>query len=228
MNNKFALSFGVSLVIVGFLNIFFETSNIVLFGLSVSTMLFSAINTVVPKINSNKLELLYIIPFVVLVSIFCYSKSLMEMEIFEEMVNGKLTSILTFLSFGLIFISEFRNHKKEISVQKEYEISALIQRAENSNIILMLVNSYMDNMIKKGIIIDDESESFLNKIKQLSDEQMKMAAIAHDLLSLNKESLTIEDFNEVYKKNSKIINYDKALKDYEKQFKQDKRGNIKD
>ena len=43
MNNKFALSFGISLVIVGLLNIFFETSNIILFGLSVSTTIFYSI-----------------------------------------------------------------------------------------------------------------------------------------------------------------------------------------
>ena len=50
MNNKFALSFGISLVIVGLLNIFFETSNIILFGLSVSTTIFSIMNMFEPKI----------------------------------------------------------------------------------------------------------------------------------------------------------------------------------
>ena len=81
MNNKFALSFGISLVIVGLLNIFFETSNIILFGLSVSTTIFSIMNMFEPKISNKKLELLYIIPFVLLVSIFCYSNSLMKFEI---------------------------------------------------------------------------------------------------------------------------------------------------
>ena len=100
MNNKFALSFGISLVIVGLLNIFFETSNIILFWLSVSTTIFSIMNMLEPKISNKKLELLYIIPFVLLVSIFCYSNSLMKIEINSNIVNSKITNILTFISFG--------------------------------------------------------------------------------------------------------------------------------
>lgn len=105
MNNKFALSFGISLVIVGLLNIFFKTSNIILFGLSVSTTIFSIMNMLEPKISNKKLELLYIIPFVLLVSIFCYSNSLMKIEIIWNIVNSKITNILTFISFGFLFIS---------------------------------------------------------------------------------------------------------------------------
>lgn len=100
MNNKFALSFGISLVIVGLLNIFFETSNIILFGLSVSTTIFSIMNMFEPKISNKKLELLYIIPFVLLVSIFCYCNLLMKIEIIWNIVNSKITNILTFISFG--------------------------------------------------------------------------------------------------------------------------------
>ncbi len=59
MNNKFALSFGISLVIVGLLNIFFETSNIILFGLSVSTTIFSIMNMFEPKISNKKLEQIF-------------------------------------------------------------------------------------------------------------------------------------------------------------------------
>ena len=82
------------------LNIFFETSNIILFGLSVTTTIFSIMNMFEPKISNKKLELLYIIPFVLLVSIFCYSNSLMKIEIIWNIVNSKITNILTFISFG--------------------------------------------------------------------------------------------------------------------------------
>ena len=58
MNNKFALSFGISLVIVGLLNIFFETSNIILFGLSVSTTIFSIMNMFEHKIINKKIRII--------------------------------------------------------------------------------------------------------------------------------------------------------------------------
>ena len=187
-------------------------------------MLFSIINILIVRKNkSKKTEFLYIIPFVVLVSIFCYSNSLMEIEIFKEMVDGKITSVLTFLSFGLIFVSEFINHNNEMYVQKKYEISAINQMGENSSIILMLTTKYMTKKVKKGIPIDKESEAFLEEIIELSSEQMKMATIDVDLLSLDKENFTIEDVNNVYKKHSDLLNYDKVSKDFTKSLKKDKK-----
>ena len=132
--------------------------------------------------------------------------------------------IITFISFGLIFISEFINHKKEISKQRDHEGASLIHIAENCNIILMLINRYLDNINKKKTVIDKESREFLDKIKELSDEQMKMAMIENDLLSLDKEDFTIEDIKNVYKQNSEVINYDKVVKDYDKHFKNEKKN----
>ena len=218
MNNKFALSFGISLVIVGFLNIIFETSSIVLFGLSISTLFFSLVNIIVPKINNYKAELLYVLPFVILVSIFCYSNSLLDIKVFNQIVNSKITNILTFISFGLLFISEFRNHKREMRNKKEYEATIIENEYETNMIILMLVNCYMDNILKKGILLDEESRSFLDKINELCDEKSKLAKIDLELLSLEKEKFTIEEFNVFYKSNSKILNVDKISEDYEKQF----------
>ena len=102
MNNKFALSFGISLMLVGLLNIFFETSNIILFGLSVSTIIFSIINLIVPKVKNERAEFLYIIPFVLLVTIFCYSNSLINNPVIIIIINSKITNILTFILVSLI------------------------------------------------------------------------------------------------------------------------------
>ena len=51
MNNKMSLSFGISLVVVGILNFWFETTNIILFGLSISALLFSLIEIVFSAIE---------------------------------------------------------------------------------------------------------------------------------------------------------------------------------
>ena len=138
MNNKFALSFGISLVIVGLLNIFFETSNIILFGLSVSTTIFSIMNMLEPKISNKKLELLYIIPFVLLVSIFCYSNSLMKIEIISNIVNSKITNILTFISFGFLFISEFINYKNARNQYINFQMAMINDNLQYSALILGL------------------------------------------------------------------------------------------
>lgn len=219
MDNKFALSFGVSLVIVGFLNIFFETSNVIIFGLSVSTTIFSIINIIVPKINSDKSELLYILPFVILVSIFCYNNSLMKYDIVKIIVNGRITNVLTFVSFGFLFVSEFLNYKKSRFNQRLFEMNRVTQEYEYSSMILMFVNDYMEILLDSGIKIDDESREFLGRIIELSTERGRLANIDSSLLDLNKDEYAIEDFDDIFKKHSKIINYDEMEKELNKKRK---------
>ena len=205
MNNKFALSFGISLVIVGLLNIFFETSNIILFGLSVSTTIFSIMNMLEPKISNKKLELLYIIPFVLLVSIFCYSNSLMKIEIIWNIVNSKITNILTFISFGFLFISEFINYKNARNQYINFQMAMINDNLQYSALILGLQNEYLKSIIKNPGLIDIESKTFFNEIEKLCNEKIRLSQIDTELLEQNKGLFTIRDLNMVYQKYNDIL-----------------------
>ena len=205
MNNKFALSFGISLVIVGLLNIFFETSNIILFGLSVSTTIFSIMNMFEPKISNKKLELLYIIPFVLLVSIFCYSNSLMKIEIISNIVNSKITNILTFISFGFLFISEFINYKNARNQYINFQMAMINDNLQYSALILGLQNEYLKSIIKNRGLIDIESKKFFNEIEKLCNEKIRLSQIDTELLEQNKGLFTIRDLNMVYQKYHDIL-----------------------
>lgn len=216
MNNKFALSFGISLVIVGFLNIFFETSNIVLFGLSVSTAIFSIINIFVINRKSSKSELLYIIPFVLLVSIFCYSDSLMKYDVIEKIVNGKFTNVLTFVSFGFLFISEFFNYKKEKKDYITFQMDTIIETMRYSALILNLQNEYLRSLVDNKNKIDSESKKFFDEIEKLCDEKIKQAELNYSLLNLNKELFSVRDFNKIYQSLTDNLNIDDKPKKYNK------------
>lgn len=216
MNNKFSLSFGISLVIVGLLNIFFDIDNTILFGLSISTTVFSLVNMIVPKFDSKKLELLYIIPFVILISIFCYSDSLIKIDIISKIVNGKITNILTFVSFGFLFISEFANYKIEELKEMMFESKRVNQDYEYSNMILKTMNGYLSNLCKKKIVIDDESQEFLDEMEKLCLEKVKLAHINERLLSLGKSHYTLDEINDIYKLSNDILNCDKENNKNEK------------
>ena len=216
MNNKFSLSFGISLVIVGILNIFFSTNNMILFGLSVSTIMFSLVNLIVPSFENQKLEMLYIVPFIILVSIFCYSNSLLNIETFSEIVNGKTKSVLTFISFGFLFISEFINYKREEYQEMCFEFTRVIGEYEYSTMILEQITNYLRNLNEKEIIIDSESEEFLYKIQELCSEKVKLAHINGDLLKLEKIQYTLEEINDIYKQVSDIDNYASDSEDCQK------------
>ena len=213
MNNKFALSFGISLVIVGLLNIFFETSNIILFGLSVSTTIFSIMNMLVPRLKNKKLDLLYVIPFVLLVSIFCYSNSLMKIEIISDIVNSKITNILTFISFGFLFISEFINYKNAKNQYINFQMAMITDNLQYSALILGLQTEYLQSTTKNPSSIDIESKKFFNEIEKLCNEKIRLSRIDLDLLEKSNGLFTIQELNMAYQKYHDILNvYDKIEK----------------
>lgn len=219
MNNKFALSFGISLVIVGLLNIFFETSNIILFGLSVSTTIFSIMNMFEPKIINKKLELLYVIPFVLLVSIFCYSNSLMKNEIISDVVNSKITNILTFISFGLLFISEFINYNIAKDQYINFQMAMITDNLQYSALLLGLQNEYLKSATKKPSSIEIESKKFFDDIEKLCNEKIRLSRIDMELLEQKKGLFTIQDLNMVYQKHHDILDINGKIEKYNEKIK---------
>lgn len=219
MNNKFALSFGISLVIVGLLNIFFETSNIILFGLSVSTTIFSIMNMFEPKIINKKLELLYVIPFVLLVSIFCYSNSLMKNEIISDVVNSKITNILTFISFGLLFISEFINYNIAKNQYINFQMAMITDNLQYSALLLGLQNEYLKSATKNPSSIEIESKKFFDDIEKLCNEKIRLSRIDIELLEQKKGLFTIQDLNMVYQKHHDILDINGKIEKYNEKIK---------
>lgn len=219
MNNKFALSFGISLVIVGLLNIFFETSNIILFGLSVSTTIFSIMNMFEPKIINKKLELLYVIPFVLLVSIFCYSNSLMKNEIISDVVNSKITNILTFISFGLLFISEFINYNIAKNQYINFQMAIITDNLQYSALLLGLQNEYLKSATKNPSSIEIESKKLFDDIEKLCNEKIRLSRIDIELLEQKKGLFTIQDLNMVYQKHHDILDINGKIEKYNEKIK---------
>lgn len=212
MNNKFSLSFGIAFIIVGLLNIFFETNNAVLFALSISAAAFSIVNVITAY--KNKLDILYIIPFALLISILCYNNSLSKNTIFINIINSKVTNIITFISFGSLFISEYI--KLHIAKLKDrisnYKIC--IEIINYSSLILELINKYLSTLLEKKIIIDEESKQFLSQIDTLCKEKAKQSKITAELLDTKKDAFNIDEFNNIYVNNNDIINIEKNIKKY--------------
>ena len=195
MNNKFALSFGISLVIVGILNIFFELNNMILFGLSTSTIIFSVINFFVPMIKNEKSEFLYIIPFVFLTAIFCYSNSLVKNEFILTFINSNVTNVLTFISFGSLFISEYFNYKKMEYQSIMNQMDLINDSFEYSALILEVQNEYLHNLCNDKRPIEVKMDEFYKKIEKLCSEKIKLSKIDLELLTEKiKGPISIQKF----------------------------------
>lgn len=200
MKSRFALSFGISLIFVGILNIFWETSTIILLGLSVSSLIFALISIMFTFVsikkeldddNNSKLEWVYIIPFIILISIFCYSDSLLKYNFIKIILSSNLVNIITFISFGLLFVEEFLNHKKEV-YQEKYRIMFIISKSiENMNSILDVIDQY------KNSSINEEGHNMIDKLRKICMKNAKKNMIELELLQLFKDSYTLNDIEKV-------------------------------
>lgn len=218
MNNKMSLSFGISLVAVGILNFWFETTNIILFGLSISALLFSLIEIVfsVIEIFSSKrirggwLEFIYILPFALLISSFCYSNSLMQIPFISGLVNGRITSLLTITSFGLLFISGYINYKREEKMNKEAQaelVKSTIDESSASGVeIMTIVNNYIANANSKNVILDKSILNLFNEIMNYYSDKGKLLNTKAALLETGKYKFTIKEFEEAYNKSVEKFN----------------------
>ena len=216
MNSKFALSFGVSLLFVGIFNVFLETNSIIVFGLAIGTIIFSVINIFFPSTEKESNELLYIIPFIILISIFCYSNSLVKWQFIDSVANNKVSSILSFVSFGLLFIGEYINYQRDKKSKIANSMNQITEYCEYSNLILLTINEYLNDMLDKGKSMSKEDKKFLDELDKLSSELHRLASIDKSLLDLNKEKFTIKDINVALKANSNVINHEKRYKEFEK------------
>ena len=148
MKNKFSLSFGIALIAVGIFNIFIETNRTILFGMSISAFIFSLINILFSVKLTKKYEWVYIIPFIILLTFSCFSESLMNFYFVREIVNGKTTSVLTFLSFGLSFVSEYINGVKNDLRESIKHLSLVNESLQYSVLIQEKIVKYRKSILK--------------------------------------------------------------------------------
>lgn len=216
MKNNFALSFGIALIVVGIINLFLETSNVVLFGVSLSAFIFSLISIIFIKIDDKKYEFIYIIPLLILLCSFCYGNELMKIEAIKLIVNSKLTSALTFISFGLSFVSEYITDIKFRFAERLRHLSLVNQMMNNICLLLKSIVEYRRELVNKKIIADEASQKFVERIENISNETEKKAQIERQLLSMKIDKYTIDDFDKAYTNATQILklnlNYNKKTK----------------
>lgn len=209
MKSKFALSFGLSLFLVGILNIFLETNKIILFGISISSMIFSLISIFSSFRNKDlKHEIIYVVPFALLLSIFCYSNSLTKYKIINDIINSKTLNILTFFSFGLLFVSEYINYKKDIKHAKSSNLKIINTTLEYNQSILDLIENYLKEVTGKEATGKDLNSKITELIDQLQNhclEKLEESKIEINLIDLKKDNYSLEDFSKVYKESKKEI-----------------------
>lgn len=228
MKSKFALSFGIALIFIGIINFFLETNNIILFGISLSAFIFSIISILfATMIDEEKCEFLNIIPLIVLLCFLCYGNELMKIDIIKYIVNSKLTSSLTFISFGLSFASEYIIENKFKLVERIKHLSLANEMIDYTCLLILIEKKYLKECVNKKVIIDDSCKAFLRELENLLKEKEKESRIIVELLSKDKDIYSIDDFKSIYINNTDILNYKKIKTNQNKKIKYKKNKRVK-
>lgn len=133
----------------------------------------------------------------------------MKFSFIYSIINGKIPNILTFFSFGLLFVSEYINYKNVVINDRILNMSVITEALNYSNLILEIIIKYRKDLVKNKIIIDSSSEIFLKEIEALCEEKGIKCKTEIDLLDLGKETYSLIDFDEAYTNNNKKLNFSK-------------------
>ena len=213
--NGFKISFGVSIIILGVVSIFFDINNTILVGISLSALIFTLIDAI-PSHNN----LLYIFPLAVLL-LFCVYPDLPFIKLFLE---SRFNNFIVFVSFGASFcLNSYvsfcnRLHSSKIKLEDDLKHQKDVEsQLENAIIILSKVfklkKLYNDN--KNNALKIDE---VLDELCKYVDEEKRNALIKKDMVNLgiknNTQKFSIKEVQDIINKNSSFrksinnINYE--------------------
>ncbi len=205
--NGFKIAFGIAIIILGILSINYECSNIILIGVSISSLLFTLIDTIFER-NS----ILYFVPLTVLL-IFCvFSNEVTNMPIFKVLLDQKFNNFIVFASFGLFFLfnSIISLRKREKNTLELITTNARFMensnyQLKNSNIILEKLNN-LTEVVKDKNIHDVDLIEAIKEFREYAEEEAFISDIRFDLSSQGakdgREKFSIEEIEAAIIRNS--------------------------
>lgn len=198
MNTKFSVAFGISLILVGTISYYINVNDGVTLGISISALLFSMINLFLLKINdSKKCELLYFIPFFVLLLFSCFSNRIVNTRLYEVFLSYDVSTYLSFISFGLLFIGEYFYYRKKNDEYKndyndniKYEIEFYDR----------LVNHLASNKNDNDLLFDEITKELSIKLEEYK--------IRGETINNRRDNYSIKEVDEIIKNTFLKINND--------------------
>lgn len=205
--NGFKIAFGIAIIILGVLSIFYECANVILIGVSISSLLFTFIDTLF-----ERKSILYFIPLTVLL-IFCvFSKEVTNMPILKVLLDKQLNNFIVFASFGLFFlfnsVISLRKREKntlELIISNTRFMENSNYQLKNSNIILEKLNN-LTEVVRDKEIHDIDLLEAIKEFREYAEEEAFISDIRFDLSSKGakdgREKFSIEEIEAAIIRNS--------------------------
>ena len=126
-NNSIVLSFAISIIIIGFISIFYKNNHTLLIGIAISSLLLTII-----QCFSNGNTILNIFPIFTLLIFGFFEKSIKGIPGINVLLENQYADLIIFLAFSLTFLTQayknilFKHNLKEESLNYNIEKNKMI------------------------------------------------------------------------------------------------------
>ncbi len=209
-SNSIVLSFAISIIIIGFISIFYKTSNTLLLGIAISSLLLTLI-----QCFSNGNTILNIFPIFTLLLFGFFQGSIENIPMIRVLLKDHYTNFIIFLAFSLTFLTQaYKN------ILYKYEIKeANIHYNEEKNKMIYANLERIKNIKEKAVkikkVVEEKSlnnESLNRAMKDLAEyveDETFISNVKSTLITKGSEdkkvTFNIEEIEESITLNNKLI-----------------------
>lgn len=178
-NNSIVLSFAISIIIIGFISMFYENNHSLLIGIAISSLLLTVI-----QCFSNGNTILNIFPIFTLLIFGFFEKSIKSIPVINILLQDKYANFIIFLAFSLTFFTQayknilFKHSFKEEKVHYNEEKNKMIyselqiiknikEKSRNIKKIINHKNIHDEdiNIAIKELLKYIDNEGFISNVK---------------------------------------------------------------
>ena len=178
-NNSIVLSFAISIIIIGFISMFYENNHSLLIGIAISSLLLTVI-----QCFSNGNTILNIFPIFTLLIFGFFEKSIKSIPVINILLQDKYANFIIFLAFSLTFFTQayknilFKHSFKEEKVHYKKKKNKMIyselqiiknikEKSRNIKKIINHKNIHDEdiNIAIKELLKYIDNEGFISNVK---------------------------------------------------------------
>jgi len=206
-NNSIVLSFALSIVIIGFISIFYKNSDTLLIGIAVSSLLLTVI-----QCFGNGNTMLNILPIFTLLIFGFFPNTIENIPVIQILLKEEFRNLIIFLAFALTFLTQayknvlFKHRIKNAAVEYNQEKNKMIYAQLNTINNIKEKISRIRSIAKEKGFHDEMFNRTLLELREYVDNENFVNNVKSTLITKGSED-TKSTFNIEEVEESILMNY---------------------
>jgi hypothetical protein len=188
-NNSITLSFALSIIVIGILSVFYNNSNSLLIGISISSLLLTLI-----QCFSNGNTILNILPIFTLLIFGFFQKSIENIPIINILLKERYSNLIIFISFSLTFLTQAYKNIIYNYKLKKMELNYNLEKNKMIKTDLNIINKVKDKAFnikkiseEKGLY-DLSFNKAINELVDYVDNETFISSVKSSLIEIGNDN----------------------------------------